>query len=299
MKLEFKDEMLIPRINGEIYFSIYELENWLRRICLSVYMTEFGEDWVRNVPKKVFEGYQQRSRRSQEIFYLDADNEDNLIWSLTHAELSNMLLNGKVFDRVNSLIGLTYDRLRQKLDELREIRNLLAHNRALSERTGTIVQGIIASFYIAIDKFKVSFLYNKETEILFTGKYELSDYFEQKMEGNDWSKFQAFIEEGENIYSIVCLPVDRGENTYPSAFKLLEEFKVVLEYIISIRLNKSGDEYIITFPKRLSNENSKKIVDIFMRKSDVWTIISFEDQHPKNICNPRIWFYENRREIEE
>lgn len=28
--LQFKDEMLIPLINGEVYYAIYELENWLR-----------------------------------------------------------------------------------------------------------------------------------------------------------------------------------------------------------------------------------------------------------------------------
>jgi hypothetical protein len=36
MYLEFKAEMLIPSSNGEVYNQVYELENWFRRICLTM-----------------------------------------------------------------------------------------------------------------------------------------------------------------------------------------------------------------------------------------------------------------------
>jgi len=53
MQLEFKDEMLVPTTNGEMYFKIYEVENWLRRICLTAYMKKYGSNWMRNIPSNL------------------------------------------------------------------------------------------------------------------------------------------------------------------------------------------------------------------------------------------------------
>ncbi|MFC5701715.1 hypothetical protein ACFPVX_10480 [Cohnella faecalis] len=296
MKLEFKDEMLIP--NGDVYYSIYELENWLRRISLSVYMMEYGDLWLENVPKRVYERYMQRSTKTNEIYYFDADSEDNLIWSLTHSELSELLLNPKVWDRVHMVIGFTNERFKQKLFELREIRNILAHNRALSERTAVIVQGIIESMHLAVDKFKQNYLYTGNFEILHSGNDKIGDYFVDKMDEHDPSNFQSFISVDKDLFSIACLPVER-EGKYPSAYKLLNCYKDVLDSILAIQVNKSGDEYLITFPKKVSLDNIKRIVDRFTRNDPVWTNRRFEDQHPKYICNPKIWFYENNKPIEE
>jgi hypothetical protein len=52
--LSFNNEMLIPKINGEIYFAIYEVENWLRRICLTAYMLEYGGNWYDKIPEKMY-----------------------------------------------------------------------------------------------------------------------------------------------------------------------------------------------------------------------------------------------------
>ncbi|WP_313640684.1 hypothetical protein [Paenibacillus sp.] len=299
MMLEFKEEMLIPKINGDVYFSIFELENWLRRICLTAYMIEYGDDWLKSVPKRVFEGYIQRTNRNQELFYFDADNEDNLIWSLTHAELSQLLLENNIYDRVHYLIGFSKERFSQKLNELREIRNILAHNRALSERTGMIVKGIIASMHLAIDKFKTHILYNGDYNIIWDDETnEVGEYFNLQMEGNDWGKFQAFIEENEYLYTLACLPVDRP-NIFPSGVKLLKKYKNVIDCILSIQINKQGAEYLIIFSKKLSVEKCKVIINIFLQKDDVWTNRKFEEQHPRYICHPKLWFYENQRPIEE
>ncbi|KJD38032.1 hypothetical protein QD46_21930 [Paenibacillus polymyxa] len=299
MKLEFRDEMLIPQINGEIYYSIYDLENWLRRICLTVYMIEYGADWMNHVPKKIKDGLVRRISKSQELIYLDADSEENMIWSLTQGELAQMLFNPKVWSRIQELTGFTQERLSQKLNELREIRNLLAHNRALSERTSIIARGIIESLHLVIDRFKNNFLYSSNMEIIEdNADNEVCVYFSSKMKGNDWSKFQAFIAGDEVLYSLVCLPIAL-DCRYPSAYKLLNKFNGVMENILSIQVNKTADEFIILIPKKISKDNCVKIIDIFLEKDDLFTYKEFESQHPKYICNPKIWFYENRRPINE
>jgi len=299
MKLEFREEMLIPQINGEIYYSIYDLENWLRRICLTVYMIEFGTDWVNHVPKKIKDGIEHRTSRSQELIYLDADNEENLIWSLTQSELAQMLSNSTIWSRVQELTGFTQDRFSQKLNELREIRNLLAHNRALSERTSIIARGIIESLHLVIDRFKNNFLYFNNMEIIEDNiEDEVCVYFSSKMQGNDWGKFQAFLAGNEALYSLVCLPVMR-ECSYPSAYKLLKKFNEEMESILAIQVNKAADEFSIVIPRKVEKEKCIKIIDKFLEKDDLFTCKEFESQHPKYICNPKIWFYENRRPINE
>ncbi|MFF2089783.1 Swt1 family HEPN domain-containing protein [Paenibacillus sp. NPDC058174] len=298
MKLEFREEMLIPQINGDIYFSIYDLENWLRRICLTVYMVEYGGNWANHLPKKIKDSIKQKNDRNRELIYLDVDSEENIIWSLTQSELSQLLLNPTIWARVQELIGFSQERLAQKLIELREIRNLLAHNRALSERTYIITKGIIESLYSAIHRFKTNFIYNDSKTIMEDMDDDLSIYFSSKMEGNDWGGFQAFLESNEIIYSLVCLPVNRKCN-YPSAYKLLSKFNEVIDNVIAIQVNKTGDEFIVMIPKKLPNEISYKIIDLFLDKDDLFTCKEFESQHPKYICNPKIWFYENRRPIIE
>ena len=123
------------------------------------------------------------------------------------------------------------------------------------------------------------------------------------MVGNDWSQFQAFLELDYGIYSIACLPA-RGSGDYPSASRLLSYYNKVLEDILAFTCNKSGVEYCVLFPQATNDKAKKKIVDIFIQSRNagvdkIWTNTNFENQNPKYICNPKIWFYENNRPQEE
>jgi len=138
----------------------------------------------------------------------------------------------------------------------------------------------------------------------FRVENEITEYFNKKMEGNDWSKFQAFISLDNGIYSLVCLPVYGFGGTYPSAYKLLFLYKEVLEEILAFTCNKLGDEYCVLFPEVTNDALKKNIIDVFIQSRDadldnVWTNTRFEEQSPKYVCNPKIWFYENQRPTEE
>lgn len=124
-------------------------------------------------------------------------------------------------------------------------------------------------------------------------------YFDEKMKGNDWEKFQAFIDLNNQIYTLACLPAER-EGVYPSAYKLLEAYKSVLDYILAFTLNKQGSEYCILIPQITHVEDIERVIDVFVKEDHrVWTNTGFENQNPKYICNPKIWFYENNQLIEE
>lgn len=132
MQLEFKQEMLIPTVNGEMYFQIYGLENWLRRICLAAYMQEFGAEWMSHIPQQALNNIRSKRQKSEDLFYLDLAGEDNLIWMATHAELMGLLLNDKISLQIKRLMNFNKISLSQKLEELRYVRNILAHNRVLN-----------------------------------------------------------------------------------------------------------------------------------------------------------------------
>jgi len=300
MSLEFREEMLIPRINGEVYFKIYELENWLRRICLTAYMKEFGAEWISHIPVQLLASIKNRSKQNEDLFYFDLGKDDNLIWAATQGELKTLLLEDAIAHHIKALTGFSKSTLSQKLDELKGIRNILAHNKALTNTAITIITGVIASLMQGVKHFKNRVLYtdlksgDEPTDTVFS-------YFNEKMERNDWGKFQAVAFLKGDIYELACWPGPNQDDNgiYPSASKLLEIYKDVLDNILAIAINKRGGEYTVLFTQKINNGAIKRIINLFIKVPDVWTQTSFEEQNPKFVCNPKIWFYENQRSIEE
>ena len=111
-------------------------------------------------------------------------------------------------------------------------------------------------------------------------------------------KYQCYMSLYKDIYSLVTLPVTR-EGSYPVAARLLEAFRDVLEFILAFTINKSGDEYCVLIPRAIHEDAIKRVIDIFIPEPQVWADTEFEEQSPKYICNPKIWFYENRQPSEE
>lgn len=296
--LEFNREMLIPTINGEVYYSIYEIENWIRRICLTTYIIEFGSGWYEKIPKKVISNLKYQSNKNSEIKYLGAEDDKNFIWSATLGEVVILLEDEKVKLRLEEIIGCNKERFITKINELREVRNLLAHNRALSPSSEIIIRGIVESLRLSIKNFKNTIIYNNYSISLNNDNDEIEQYFNNKMEGNDWSQFQAFISKNDNLYCIVCLPA--GDFCkYPSAAKLLRQYESFNEDVLAFLLNKGCDEFSVIVSKKVDSTKIKKIIDIFLEQHDIWTNKAFEEQNPKYSCNPKMWFYENNIEIEE
>ncbi|MGB9856475.1 MAG: hypothetical protein ACPLKS_08075 [Caldisericum exile] len=294
--LKFKDEIVIPKVNVDLYISLYEIENWFKRICYIAYVFKYGQNWIRAFPPEFINKFKNRYNAIKNLLYLDAQLDDNLIWMSTLGELSQLILHESVIPFVETLTGLSKENLKNKIDEIRNIRNLLAHNRALSETTATIFQGITASFRIAIDNFKNYFIY-EIGKILFDNENNdpINLYFQKRIKENDWSKFQAFIAKSEYFYSLVCLPV-APFGRFVSISKLFNEYKNEMDKILAFLINKEGDEYSILIPYNIEKELIINIIEIFLKKSDVWTKTPYIKQHPKYICDPKVWFYENRRD---
>lgn len=288
--LEFEGELLVSRINLIAYRHIYTLEGWLRRICLAAWMSRFGGSWVEELDAKLTKVLESRTRQNRRRLYLGAESHDDLIWSATHAELLQLLAADAVAESIRDLSGADAAFLTVKLDEIREIRNLIAHNRALSHRTHTILAGLLASLEDVVDTFKQRVLYGP-SEILGDDGW-LEVHLEALLIGNDWSKFQAFVAQRGSFIYYASLPV-RPFDRFPDARLLLKAFEDHIDNIVAFCLNKSCNEYIVLTPRVLAAEDHYAICDAFAKNPAVWTNTPFEDQPPRFICSPKIWFYEN------
>lgn len=284
--LEFDGELLVPRINLTAYRQIYALEGWLRRICLAVWMGSYGQSWSQQLDQGLRKTLESRVQRSRQRLYLGAESAGDLIWQTTQAELTRMLVAEPVAAMTRSLTGADPEFLKVKLEELREIRNLLAHNRALSQRTHTILAGLLASLESAVDTFKVNLLYREPDPGSLDG-----------LISSKRKPFQGFIAQRGDFLEFVCLPVERP-GRWPDARLLLKAFRQHLDGVVAFCLNKTGDEFNIVSPIALEDEAREALYETFVASQSVWTEILFENQQPQFVCNPKIWFYENRSPLQ-
>ena len=286
--LEFKEEMLIPKINGQIYYWIYEIENWLRRICLTIYQTQYGVNWANELPIST----STQEKNDYMAMSFGVTSSDNVIWLTTLSQINILLMKQDLSDRVELFTGFKPLSLKEKIDDLRGIRNFLAHNQAFSKKTETICKGVIEYLRTAIDTFKTRVFYDKTQTIMdINDRIVLS--FENKMKDVDFKKFQYFIESNDNIYGVVCLPL--GDRCFVSGLKLIESYKPMIDYILAFLVNKECEEYSVLISKQIDPQVIDNIIDIFKKSRSFITGKKYEDQNPTFICHPKIWFYENRQ----
>jgi hypothetical protein len=216
----------------------------------------------------------------------------------THGELIRLLSHEGVKDSVSKLTGANSSFLEDKFSEIRNIRNLIAHNRALSSRTSVILLGLIASLEESIDCFKQKALY-AAGEILSDDEGPFGDRLAGHLVRNDWSKFQAFVSIDGPFIKYVSLPVDRAGNSWPDARLLLKRFKEHLDGVVAFCRNKQGDEFCVMTPLQLEEDLQLAILDAFVQNPYVWTDVPFAEQSPRHVCSPKIWFYENRSPLSD
>ncbi|MEV6525016.1 hypothetical protein AB0M43_23970 [Longispora sp. NPDC051575] len=291
LDLEFDGELLIPRVNTLAYRQIYSLEGWMRRICLTAWMGVFGASWSQHLDPVLLKTLEGRVRRNHQRLHLDAESNDDLIWQSTHHELLSMLTHDSVAVSVHRLTGFDQSFVHNTFDQVRGIRNILAHNRALSRKSLDILQSLIADLEKFVDAFRASILYGAH-DILSDDDW-MGNFLAEQLVGNDWSQFQAFVCRKGDFVEYVTLPTAPFDK-WPDAERLLKVYASHLDGIVAFCLNKEGDEIGILAPAVLDDQAHIDLCDIFSGNPNVWTDVPFVAQHPKFICSPKVWIYENR-----
>jgi len=302
--ISFDGEMPFPENNVVIYREIYTIEQWLRRIIYAAMVAKHGKIWLDIIPHELGNNLKSRLTNLQDRVYLDCENSDNIIWLLTLGELHQLFTLESIWPVVNILTGYNPNFISSKINELREIRNVIGHNRAVTHRTLTIWRGLSMSLRHGIENFKSKLLYNEENVIHLGVSKDVSEdsvakNFHLKIRNNDWHKFQPVFSESEYFYSLTHLPVEPF-GRFVRVSSILDAYLSLKHVILAILINKSGDEFTISWPKTASVERHHSVIDKFLESArEVWTTTDYIKQDPKFVCDPMIWFYENRKPIEE
>jgi hypothetical protein len=284
------DDMQIPPANIDAYRTIYRLENWLRRICLTAYMCVYGSDWPAHLDPRLRNSLARRVHRNSDRLYLNAESDDNLIWLTMYGELHSLLRHEEVWQFVQQRLRLSQTAVDAKLSELNDIRNLLAHNRALTSTTSDILTGLSASLELGIRNFKSTVVYG-DYDILGDDD-EIGAYVELLDRNEPW-RFQAYVARNQDLYEFVTLPVERFGQDWLSIATLLKTFSSISHLILAYCMNLEGSEYRVLLPRSLSHAELRSAAQRFFSNPYVWTTRPYESQPLQYTCNPKVWFYEN------
>ncbi len=299
--ISFSGEIPFPEVNTIIYREIYTIEQWIRRIAYAALMTKYGPNWTGALPDDLYKNLKSRLHNLSDRVHLDCENSDNIIWFSTLDELNQLLTMKSIWPIVNELTGYKHDLIISKIDELREIRNVIGHNRAVNQRTLTIFHGISTSLQHGIETFKRKLYDIGEIHNDIQVDNIANTIFYEKTKDPPFDEYQFFLSETKYFYSITRLPAE-PLNLFVRVSKILNEFHPLENVILSIFINKTGEEFTITWPKIAKNKDIEAIIDIFLGcawSDSNWTKTIYMNQNPKFICNPKIWFYENQEEVQE
>jgi hypothetical protein len=294
----FRDELPIPTANLTIYREIYSLEQWMRRIAYAALLARFGPNWRGSLPGELASTLKGRLRQLNGRVHLDCENSDNGIWLLTLEELEGVLLADSTWPLVKRLTRLPRRVLESKLSEVREIRNLIGHNRAAGPTTLLIAEAAAASLRAGIDHFKAELLYDDDSKIHLGGFEEnlvagVPSQYARLEDSGDWGYFQSMLSESDYFFALTRLPFEPF-GTYLGIKKFLGRFELVAHHVLAILVNKQGDEFTVVWPKNSSEAVHASVLRFFFDHHDyAWTETPYESQSPSTVCNPWVWFYEN------
>lgn len=297
--MSFWEELPIPDANISIYREVYAIEQWLRRIAYAALMARYGADWRGTLESKLASNLKRRLRQLDGRVYLDCENSDNAIWLLTLDELQDILLADSNWPMVKELTHLSQQVLKNKLSEIREIRNVIGHSRAIGGQAELLTRAAASALRTGIDSFKKQLLYDEASEI-HSGSpddYEKDSVpacFAGLTVGNDWSVFQPMLSESKYFYALTRLPCPPFDS-FLGVRRFLERLGPVRHKVLTVLVNKVGAEFTLVWPKESSEATHAQVMSFFFSNHDVaWISIPYDKQSTAAVCDPAIWFYENQ-----
>jgi hypothetical protein len=294
---EWSDEILVPSANVVGYQLVYEAETWLRRICLASLLTAQGPAWASILDSRLRKQLEGNSRRNGQRWYLGVDADEELLWSTTHGQLASLLRLEAIAETCERLSGVPAEVLATRLESVAQVRNALAHNRAISDDTLTVLRGDLAVVRSAASRFKRHTLYARSEITSFAQSpvdlERLISEFETRAAA--LSGQQLFVAANEDFVFLVRLPVPPF-GRWPDAAKLRAAVGIASHLMVCVLANKQGDELQFVMPRRLSTTDQIEVARRFLTSSTLqsgWTHVPPDEQHPADVCWPRLWFYEN------
>jgi hypothetical protein len=278
--------MPLPEINLVIYRRIYVIEQWLRRIALAALMARYGSRWSDAIPTDIGKNIKSRLAALRNRVAFDTENSDNAIWCLTLDELNTLLIYDKIWPFVKALTGFDRPELRARLDEMREIRNVIGHNRAGTDYTGKIFEAIDESLTSGIEQFRDTLLYD------FGGSQQSGDLEDDAVGARFYADRSPLGREqlarDEHFYYAHVLSPEGGVAL--NLGDLLEHFDDVRRTVLAFLVNRQSiGEYTVVWPRSAHPDEHAGVLRGFATYAPS-SGKPYEEQNPKYVCHPKVWF---------
>lgn len=301
-------EMPVPSANREISEGIYVLEQWLRRIVYAALMAKGGSDWQRCLPENLQSEAKAQLRTSlKRRTFLDVENSDHLIWALTFDQLRQVLALPDLESFVFDLTATATRDLGSQMEALRDIRNVVAHNRAASDVALAIFEKRREKLGRAIDRFKLVLIYPDGAweNILFEERdedgrlrerlerprrFEIEDVFE---ESPLYDKYKVLMER-RRFWEFANAFPEVSRHTFIDIGRLLDGCHEIRHALLAIVLphpesDAQADSFSVLFPKDVSGTELEQVRDFVLAvRAD--SDVPYADQEAKFVCDPLIWF---------
>jgi hypothetical protein len=262
-----------------------------------------GPAWASHLASDLRNRLSATAKRSAERWYLGVDAEEELLWATTHGQLAEILRLPVIEDKIRELCGMSGGILADRLHSISGVRNVLAHNRAISDETLAILQGDLTVIRAGVDRFKDKTLYAPSGIVsAHDAPDDLVEFiYEFDSLERSFPRQQLFVAADSHFVSLVRLPVEPFER-WPSGKQLRDALGAASHLAVCVLANKQGDEIQLVMPRGLPHEDKLELLERFMTETvlaSAWTQKPPEQQHPASATWPRLWFYENRRPNDE
>jgi hypothetical protein len=186
--------------------------------------------------------------------------------------------------------------LASRVKSIADVRNALAHNRAISDDTLAVLNGDLVVIRAAARRFKSRTLYAESEIVMGSAPSDLVSFaLSFEATARDLPGQQLFMSANDDFVTLVRLPVEPFDR-WPIG-RIRELIGLTAHLLLCVLVNKQGNELQFVFPRSLPEAEKLKLLNRFaavVSSSGAWTEQPPEAQHPADASWPRVWYYENR-----
>ena len=212
-----------------------------------------GPEWVVVLDEPLKKRLETQSANNRSRWYLGVDAEEELLWSTTHGQLATLLRMDSIQPHLHRLCGYYGELLARRLESISQIRNTLAHSRAISDESIRILRGDLDVIRAAVERFKEKTLY-ADQDIVSMGDDVPDDLFDFLFAFEDLQSRtagqQLFVDASEDFLSLVRLPAPPGG--WPDTAKFQRHLSEVAHLLVCLLANKTGENFRSSCPQATS-----------------------------------------------
>ena len=292
--LEWVDEIPLPLTNLAIQKTAYVLEQWLRRVALAALMAKAGSRWLDAIPEDLVPEAKKSLALLRRRTYLEPENSDNLIWALTLEQLRTLLIDREIAGFVFNLTGLSRSEVSTQVERLRDIRNIVAHNRATNAVAWENLRLVEHKLSGGIKRFKTTLIYWDMAEDKIQ---DATAALQSAFRTSGLSGGRDFVVWQRDRFNEFRIGVDdplRSRAPFFSLSNLLDAAEHLRTCLLAIvlpldSLSHFEREFALLRPADVTDAELTSIRD-FALSLVPDSSKPYTEQDPKYVCDPLIWF---------